>query len=128
MRIAFDFDGTLYQQAPLRWLAKALHEQGHDLYVITWVPEHYRDTRLAQVRKLQDELCVCITNIFVVCGNAAEEKVKVMKDNNISWLIDDDPTVCAAVRGAGLGVMEVKTVPHWLPETTWDSWRHPEPR
>jgi hypothetical protein len=120
MKLAFDYDGTLYQQAALRWLAQALVRAGHEVSVISWVHPHQVEGRHREVRELAKELSIDFKGIHVVTGNVVEDKIRVMREHGITWIVDDSHEVAHGVRAAGLHSLHVGNVPTWAPETAWE--------
>jgi len=91
--ISFDYDDTLTTPEGFK-LAKKLNEEGNNLYVIT-----ARDKITPQMIERAEAAGIPKENI--ITAGSDEEKVKIVKENNISKHIDNKESVIKALGDAG---------------------------
>ena len=91
--ISFDYDDTLTTPEGFK-LAKKLNEEGNNLYVIT-----ARDKVTPQMIERAEAAGIPKENI--ITAGSDEEKVKIVKENNISKHIDNKESVIKALGDAG---------------------------
>jgi hypothetical protein len=121
MKIGFDLDGTL-DRPQLATLARYLHEEGHEVHVITCsriAQFGYSETRDNKVKKLL-RLAVPYTKLHLVEGGTYSEagvaKAGVIEREGIELMFDDSPTFCEIMTGLTkaviLRVKEPMDMPH----------------
>lgn len=106
MKIAFDIDGTLTIPA-IKNLANALHNAGHDIYIITGGlrkphEDHKIGTRTKHRRAQLKELGVTPTKLFVCVGitteEVAREKALICNDAQIELIFEDSRLYIDTIR------------------------------
>ena len=104
MKIAFDWDGTTWGYLGHKFLqdmALTLKKAGWEVIILSQVPEGAIEQRRDQIKVIVPDL-----ESFVVA--TWEDKAKVMKEQGIEWLVDDNETVCQMVIEQGLHVLQVR--------------------
>lgn len=119
MKIAFDFGGTLNDYPQLENMLRAFAITGHECYIISAADKGFPPDLVMYKESLRhwseefknrnwpvvERFVTPWHDDFYQIG---QDKARIMKDNGIEVLFDDEPEVCRGVRDNGLLAFLIK--------------------